>query len=213
MAEAVAAIRALAPRLTPDRPTLAERLLEAIAAAGFGEFDGIIPALAEALGPEGLRHLKAIANAFAEAVPSPEDLARYRRVGLSALRSDGGGGGPEAALRRDRARTRAIILGEIADLEGDPDAWIARYTPEQLTFGTIAPEAARRLLAAGRPDAALALVAAARERAAGRAFDPAREALDAAHEECLARLGRTEELKQHHWQRFRQTLSAPSLRA
>lgn len=73
MAEAVAAIRALAPRLAPDRPTLAERLLEAIAAAGFGEFDGIIPALAEALGPEG--------------------LARYRRVGLSALRSDGGGGG------------------------------------------------------------------------------------------------------------------------
>jgi len=39
----------VAPRITINPQTLAERILDAVADAGYGEFDGIIPETAEAL--------------------------------------------------------------------------------------------------------------------------------------------------------------------
>ena len=48
--EAVTMIGLVAPRVTINSQTLAERILDAVAYAGYGEFDGIIPETTEALG-------------------------------------------------------------------------------------------------------------------------------------------------------------------
>ena len=46
-------------------------------------------------------------------------------------------------------------MADIAYAQGDVDAYMARYSKEQLTYGTIAPDVARRLLDAGRVDEAM----------------------------------------------------------
>jgi hypothetical protein len=204
MHQAMGLIGTVAPGLSVDRKALAERILDAVADAGFGEFDGVIPATAEALGPEGLEHLKQITNAWAEAPPSAEELEKYRGYGLSSA--------PEDSVRRNKQSTRSIILADIADAQGDVDAYMARYTPEQLTYGTIAPDVARRLLEAGRAEEAFALITRARAAEEGKPFRTFSYELDEVYEDCLEMLGRTDELKQHLWARFVQTLSARSLR-
>jgi len=178
-----------------DRKALAERILDAVADAGFGEFDGVIPATAEALGQEGLEHLKQITNAWAEAPPSKDELEKYRRYGLSSA--------PEASVQRNKHGTRSIILADIADAQGDVDAYMARYTPVQLTYGTIAPDVARRLLDAGRTDEAFAIITRARAAEDGKPFRMFRYELAEVYEDCLEKLGETDELKRYLWERLR----------
>ena len=122
MSDAVELIAELSPSVSLDRTALAERVLDAVADAGYGEFDGIIPATAEALGREGLEHLKQITEAWAEAPPTEHDLEQYRGYGLRSS--------PEDIVRRNKQVTRSIILADVADAQGDVDAYMARY-PEQ----------------------------------------------------------------------------------
>jgi hypothetical protein len=204
MGRAVDLIGAVAPRITAAPEALAERVLEAVADAEFGEFDGIIPATAEALGPEGLAHLKQITNQWADTPPAQEELDKWRRFGLSTA--------PDEIVRRNRATTRSIILADVADAEGDVDGYMARYTDEQLTYGTIAPGVARRLLDAGRVEEAHGIVTRARAAEQGKGPRMFRHDLDEAYEECLQKLGHHDTLKDHLWDRFRAGLSAPALR-
>ncbi|TPE47307.1 DUF6880 family protein [Amaricoccus solimangrovi] len=201
--DVIEAVARLAPRLSVDPEAQAERILPAVADAGYGEFDGIIPAMAAALGRDGLEHLKRITNAWADAPPTEGEIARYRSYGLSSP--------AEEAVRRNKETTRSIILADVADAQGDVDAYMARYSAEQLTFGTIAPDVARRLLDAGRVDEAFDLITRARdaEKAGAGHFS---FALDQILEECLERQGRTEELKRHLWLGFERTLGESSLR-
>ena len=204
MHDTIEIIGKVSPRLSADPETLAERILEAVADAGFGEFDGIIPATADALEERGLEHLKQITNDWAEASPSKGELETCRRHGLSSSAED--------SVRRNKQITRSIILADVADVQGDVDAYIARYSPEQLTFGTIAPDVARRLLEADRIDEAFDLIARARAADATRSFRPSRYAIDAVYEACLEKQGKLDELKKYLWATFEQTLSASSLR-
>ncbi|MDP2085048.1 MAG: hypothetical protein Q8K20_07630 [Gemmobacter sp.] len=204
MREAMGVIAALAPRISANPTVLAERILDAVAEAGYGEFDGIIPALAEALGPEGLDHLKTITEAWAAAGPTAQEVARYRGLGLMSS--------PEASARRNMESTRSIILADVADAQGDVDAYMARYSAEQLTYGTIAPDVARRLLDAGRVPEAFEIITGARNAEAGQALRMFRYDLDEVYEECLEKLGRREDLKHHLWEVFTQTLNGASLR-
>src|SRR6056297_1055528 len=204
MSRAVDLIGVVAPQISAAPEALAERVLEAVADAEFGEFDGIIPATAEALGPDGLAHLKHITNAWSETPPSDAELDKWRRVGLSTA--------PEEIVRRNRETTLSIILADIADAEGDVDAYMARYTEEQLTYGTIAPGVARRLLDAGRVEEAHGIVTRARAAEHGKGPRMFRHALDEVYEECLRKLGHHDALKDHLWERFRSGLSAPALR-
>lgn len=204
MHDTIEIIGKVSPRISVDPETLAERVFEAVADAGFGEFDGIIPATADALGEQGLEHLKQITNVWAEASPSKEELEKYRRFGLSSSAED--------SVKRNKQITRSIILADVADAQGDVDAYMSRYSPEQLTFGTIAPDVARRLLDAGRVDEAFDIIARARAADETNAFRPSRSAIDAVYEECLEKQGKLDELKKHLWETFEQTLSAASLR-
>ena len=74
MSDAVDLIAEISPRISKDHITLAERVLDAVADAGYGEFDGIIPATAEALGQDGLEHLKRITQTWAGAPPTEQEL-------------------------------------------------------------------------------------------------------------------------------------------
>ena len=202
--EAVEIISTVSPRISMDRVTLAERILVAVAEAGYGEFDGIIPATADALGDEGLEHLRTIADNWAEAPPDEQELEAYRGYGLSSSAED--------SVRRNKHLTRLVILADVADAQGDVDAYMARYSPEQLTYGTIAPDVARRLLDAGRVDEAFVVITRARAAEEAKSFRTFHHGLDEVYEECLAKQGKVEELKAHLWDRFEQTLSASSLR-
>ena len=204
MRQAVDLIATVSSGLSVDRKALAERILEAVAEAGYGEFDGIIPATADALGSEGLEHLKRITDDWANAVPTEAELERYRRYGLSSS--------PEDSVRRDKDLTRSIILADVADAQGDVDAYMARYSAEQLTYGTIAPNVARRLLEAGRVQEAFDIVEGARAAEDGKSLRLFRHDLDAVYEDCLERLGEQDMLKVHLWETFTETLSARSLR-
>ena len=204
MSEAVGLISTLSPSTSLDRTALAERVLDAVADADYGEFDGIIPATAEALGQEGLEHLKRITQAWADAPPTEYELEQYRGFGLISS--------AEESVHYNKQVTRSIILADVADAQGDVDAYMARYSEEQLTYGTIAPDVARRLLDAGRVDEAFEIVTRARATEAGKSFRMFRYDLDEVYEECLERQGKTDELKAHLWGAFEQTLSAPSLR-
>ena len=203
MSDAVALIAEISPAMSKDQTALAERILDAVADAGYGEFDGIIPAMADALGEDGLEHLKRITDVWADAATTEQELERYRGYGFASSAED--------SLRRNKQLTRSIILADVADAQGDVDAYMARYSAEQLTYGTIAPDVARRLLDAGRVDEAFGIVTRARAAEDGKSFRTLRYDLDAVHEECLERLGKTEELKAHLWATFEQTLSATSL--
>lgn len=204
MREAVDAISKLSPGISVNPRALAERILDAVADAGYGEFDGIIPATAEALGPEGLDHLKRITEDWASSRPSEHELAKYRGFGFSSS--------PEDSVLSNRQGTRSIILADVADAQGDVDAYMARYSAEQLTYGTIAPDVARRLLDAGRIDEAFDIVARARAAEDGKPFRMFRYDLDEVYEECLEKLGRHDELRKHLWDTFEQVLSERSLR-
>ncbi|MCE8440474.1 DUF6880 family protein [Rhodovulum sulfidophilum] len=203
MGEVMAAIERLAPRLGKDPEALAETVFEAILDDGYGAFDDAVPALAEALGATGLARLKALAEAARAAPPTEADLARY------AFISDRDARAARAIAGRNRSLDR--ILRDVADAEGDVDSWLARYTPEQLTCSTIAPDAATRLLAAGRAGDALRLIEAALP---GESDDPWFDdpELDAAHFACLEALGRKDDLRAALWQRFERRLCPDALR-
>ncbi|MDS9469862.1 hypothetical protein RGQ15_20090 [Paracoccus sp. MBLB3053] len=199
--EAVQVIARLSPKFTMSPDALAERILDAVSDAGHGEFDDIIPALAGNLGHSGLEHLKKITTAWQASPPTVSELQRFRGYGRAT--------NPEESVRRSRAATASVILADIADAQGDVDAYMARYSAEQLTYGTIAPDVARRLLDAGRVDEAADIVSQARLADKGRNF---RDELDEIHAECLEREGRGDELKAHLWRAFEEVLDGQSLR-
>ncbi|WP_363323064.1 DUF6880 family protein, partial [uncultured Jannaschia sp.] len=74
MDDAAEIIANVAPSLNVTYEVLADRILDAVAGADYGEFDGIIPATAEALGDDGLAHLKEITEAWAEVPPSDAEM-------------------------------------------------------------------------------------------------------------------------------------------
>lgn len=201
---AVELLATISPRLTIKPTLLAGRVLDAVADAGYGEFDGVIPAMAEALGAEGLAHLKQITEAWASTAPTPQEISQFRQFGLSTS--------PLDRARRQRQSTASIILADIADLQGDVDAYMARYSAEQLTYGTIAPDVARRLIDAGRLDEALVILQRARAAEEGKSFRASRYELDEVYEDCLQKMGKLDDLKAHLWATFQETLYAGSLR-
>ena len=104
-----------------------------------------------------------------------------------------------------------MILQDVADAEGDVDSWLAQYSPEQLTYSTIAPSAATRLLAAGRPEDALRLIETALPGDSGDPWFDTPD-LDEAHFACLEALGRKDDLRAALWSRFERRLCPDALR-
>ncbi|MBO9448893.1 hypothetical protein J7426_01390 [Tropicibacter sp. R16_0] len=204
MSAAMDATETLAPRLERDPELLADQVFDALRDNGYGEFDGVIPALSEALGDAGLNALKARAQTTMD---TPVTRDNTENVGFFVS--------PERRLemakdRRDR--TLRMILSDIADVRGDVDAWLAQYSAQQLTYHTIAPDAARRLLAADRAADAVQIMEAciSAENGTDRTFDMPE--VDSAYFACLEALGKEDDLRRAMRARFETRLCAETLR-
>jgi CBS domain-containing protein len=202
MRDAMEAIGRIAPLFTTDPDVLADEIFETMTEDGYGAFDHAIHALAPVLGDGGLEVLKARAEITREAPLTAADFANYDYISDPSER--------EARARQARNRSLEIILQDVADLQGDVDTWLAQYTPEQLTFHSIAPAAAARLLEAGRAKEALMLIRTAMEASTTDWIDP--RDMDDMHFACLEALGRTEDLLAALWQRFETRLCPDALR-
>ena len=144
----------LAVKARPDPVALAEQVYAAVTKNNYGEFDGLVPAIFAALGTPGIAALKA---RLITAMRKHPDTGRYDSRA--------------AAVRR--------ALQDLADGEGDVDAYIAlvpvkdgAHPDQQLMIG-------RRLLAAGRANEAVAAleVATPKKRTARGDLDRSRRPL------------------------------------
>ncbi len=198
-AEARAHLEGIALRAAPDPSALADQVWDAVRDDDHGAFDDVIGLLAPALGERGLMHLKALVEAFAqEPLDEPEQTHAALRF-LRDLRSSGGDYRAE-----QKARFVRSILQQIAEAQGDTDAYIAQYSNRDLSNPRIAAEAAQRLLAEGRAQEALDLL--------GSSDGQGGEDWDLVFVDCLIALGRTGAAQDHRWSRFIDTLDARALR-
>ena len=112
---------------------------------------------------------------------------------------------------RSRTSTSHLALTEIADAQGDVDAFIAQYDEQRRKVLNIAAQIARRLLAADRPEEALHTIDAAEHKQDSRDWSTL-EWKDA-RIDVLDALGRGDEAQADRWSCFEQSLSIPHLRA
>lgn len=188
-----------------DPRTVADHAFQALVDNNYGQFDGLIVMLAPALGQEGLEHLKRrMIDLSNRPVRRPPDHERVA-VGWGSM----GTIYADEIKERSRLSTVRLALKDIADLQGDVDAFIAQYDERARKVPKIAAEIARRLLTAGRTDEAWRAIETAEHRRGGWpdfAWEDARiEVLDA--------LGRGEEAQETRWSCFERALSGPHLRA
>ncbi len=189
----------------PDPVALADRVFEALNENDYGQYDHLIETLAPALGDKGLDHLKARFVALSKTPVQTPPQDERKVIGW-------GTGGPmyeDEIAARSRESIIHLALQEIADAQGDVDAFIAQYDGKTRRVARIAVEIARRLLAAGRPEEALETIEAAeRRRGSWPDFD-----WEDARIETLDALGRSDEAQAARWSCFRRALSAEHLRA
>ncbi len=188
----------IATAARPDPEGLAEQAFHALQDNGYGQYDGLIAALAPALGERGLSHLEARVEALAvEPVEPDEDEAEIVRWGPF---------GPvtahEAALR-ERQSTVRLALMDIADARGDVDGFAAQQPEEARQVPRIAAAIAQRLLGAGRAGEALTALEAA--DTGGGAW--VRREWHEARLAALDALGRGADAQAARWARFEEALS------
>ena len=201
-------LRDIASSASPDPHKLAERAVEALTQNAHGQYDGLIGALTPTLGQEGLERLKQLMTEYSNtpAVQLPE--AHRRKIHWRHLGTD-----VEAeAAERLRLLTARSALQDIADAQGDVDAFIDQVDEGGRKDPAVAAGIARRLLAAGRAEEALKAVDAAEHDDDGYSSRH-RFACEDARIDALEALGRSDEAQAFRWTCFQRSLSAPHLRA
>lgn len=187
----------------PDR--LAERAFEALTANDSGQVDDLVPILAPHLGDEGLDRLKAMMMELSERPPAQPPQAERQVIGW-------GSGGPIYAddlERHRRESTVRLALRQIADAQGDVDAYAAQFDEAARRAPQVAARIARRLLAAGRPEDAWAAVDAVdADRPGWLTLE-----WEQARADVLEALGRHQDAQAYRWTCFERSLSERHLRA
>jgi hypothetical protein len=184
---------------------LADHAFQALIKNDYGQFDGLIKVLTPALGQEGLEHLKQRMIALSkEPARKPADKER-QVIGWGSS----GRIYADDLAERSRVNTVRSALKEIADAQGDVDAFIDQYDEPTRKVPKIAAEIARRLLVAGRTKEAWQAIESAEHRRSGwpdfEWEDGRIEVLDA--------LGRGDEAQAARLSCFERFLSARHLRA
>ncbi|MDH3770776.1 MAG: hypothetical protein OET79_07305 [Nitrospirota bacterium] len=175
----------IAAKASPDPINLADRVFDAVITNDYGEYDQLVAVIFPALTPVGTDHLKTrLATELAKRPAQPD---RYdSRAG---------------ALRRS--------LQDLADGEGDVDAYVAHESDAGRRSAMGAAEIAKRLLAVDRADEALAILEGARVEEDRHGSIDWEEAWVAA----LLATGRKEDAQAFRWSRFERQLSVDHLRA
>src|SRR5262249_28280436 len=135
---------AKAAQASPEE--LAERTFNALIDNGYGQYDELIAVLTPALGPTGLDQLKGRFLELSKVRPERPKDKDGRVIGW-------GGGGPlyaDEIANRHRESVIRLALQEIADAQGDVDAFIAQQSQKARTVPAVATRIAQRLLKAGR---------------------------------------------------------------
>lgn len=189
--------------MVPGSKRLPEQALAAIQRNGYGEYDPLIPALAPALGKDGLERLKALLATWAEEpAETPADRVTIGRSMNGPVHADEVSG-------RHRETAIRMALEQIADAQGDVDAFIAQQSKQASTVPGIAAEIALRLLKVGRSEEALVAI--------DKAKPTGRTGLDLEWQEArvavLEALGRLPEAQAFRWQCFERELSVDHLKA
>lgn len=202
---ALADLGVIAEAARPNPRHLASRVFAALTDNGYGQYDALIEVTAPALGEEGLNCLKAL---FVDMSSAPvEKIVVQDRVPIGWE-----SGGPiyeDEIDARQREMTIRLALQQIADAQGDVDAFIAQQSETARSMPMIAAEIAERLLAAGRAEEAwLAIntVETSGERDIPFEWQEARVA-------ALEALGRRDEAQAFQRQCFEQSLDDRHLRA
>ena len=208
---AVTDLGVLAQAAKPDSQQLADQVFRALLRNDYGQFDNLIQVVQTALGPVGLEHLKQRMIALSvEPVHKPPAEAR-QAIGWASS-------GPIYAddlAERSRISTVRLALQDIADAQGDVDAYIAQFEERVRKVPKIAAEITRRLLAAGRTEDAWQIIEATEHRHHDRSdleWHPDFE-WDDARIDVLDARGQTDEAQAARWSCFEHALSARHLRA
>ena len=147
--------------------------------------------------------MKILVHAYGDV---PEEDTQNDHEALRFLRDLRSDSGNYAAERKNRLIQ--MCLQDIADAQGDTEAYIAQYTDQDLARPSIAAEVAQRLLAEQRAGDALEILRNADH--GGRVF--AQAEWDAAYIASLIALDRIEEAQAHRLARFGETLNPDLLR-
>ena len=192
----------------PDPHKLADRALEALTQNAYGQYYGLIGALTPALGQQGLERLK---QRMIELSDTPlAQLPEAHRPRPPWPYS--GTANEDEIANRMRLRTARAALRDIADAQGDVDAFIDQHDEDARKVPKVAAGIARRLLAAGRAGEALKATEAAEH---DEDINPAwlDYKLEDARIDALDALERPDEAQELRWTCFEHSLSAPHLRA
>jgi len=188
----------------PDPRLLAEQTFRALQGNDYGQYDRLIENLSPALGAEGLDRLKSLFDDWAKApVDTPAEAGRVV-IGW-------GSSGPvyeDEINLRHRNRTIRSALEQIADAQGDVDAFIAQQSEQARSVPMIAAEIAQRLLKADRAGEAWDAINRVEMKGRPSPFEWEEARLD-----VLEALSRRDEAQAFRWQCFEQSLNERHLRA
>ena len=206
--DACASLADVAMMAKADPIALAGQAFDALVANGYGQFDGLIAILAPALGQQGLAHLKQrMTELSSRPVKRPAEKNRVK-IGWSSS-------GPiyeDEMAEHSRVSTVRMALMDIADAQGDVDAFIGQYDESTRKVPKIAAGIAQRLLAAGRAEAAWTAIEATEHRKSS-SWDWPEFDWENARIDVLEALGRPEDAQAARLAVFERSLSATHLRA
>ncbi len=188
----------------PDPRLLAEQTFRALQGNDYGQVDRLIENLSPALGAEGLDRLKSLFDDWAKApVDTPPQAGRVV-IGWGSSRPVY----EDEINLRHRNRTIRSALEQIADAQGDVDAFIAQQSEQARSVPMIAAEIAQRLLKADRAGEAWDAINRVEMKARPSPFEWEEARLD-----VLEALSRRDEAQAFRWQCFEQSLNERHLRA
>ncbi len=208
----------------PDPVKLAGKVYDALWTNDFGQYDGLIGELAPALGEVGLETLRKRVVAFRDSqdradvdTSNTPDDARSNVVAGPWRGADGCIPDNEVIAGKregDKVSRYAIrqALSDIADAQGDADAYIAQHDEQTLRIPVFAAEIAQRLLAAGRAAEAWRILEGAESRVSEGRHAQDREWREA-QVDVLEALGRAEEAQAARWSAFESRLDPQYLQA
>ena len=189
----------------PEPEALADRVVGALVENDYGQYDYLIRSVTPALGMSGLEYLKQRFIRLSNEPVERSDSEEREVIGY-------GSSGPIYAddyYKRRRESTVNLALREIADAQGDVDAFINQHNEKARKAPAIATQIAGRLLAADRVDEAWTAIDAVDENRPS--WIPTEWQL--MRIEVLEALGRDDEAKQFQWSCFEGSLNATHLRA
>ena len=184
---------------------LADQAFRALTENDYGQYDDLIEVLTPALGAAGLEHLKQrFVDLSKESLPKPDQKDRE----VIGWASSGPLYADDYAERR-RESVVHLALQEIADVQGEVDAFIALKSDKDRTVPAIAAEIAARLLKAGRTEEAWdAINAVDEDRTGWIPFEWEQMRIN-----ILVALGREEEAQAFRWACFKRSLDKDHLQA